>query len=301
MTASKEVGKVNDFLKRGGWGELDGHNASLLRKGNASIAVVAVPEQDYLLISSPVITLPEANLLPLFRKLLTLNLTETQDAAFALNEEAGTIDLQIKRPLLNLDYGEFERAVSTLAEMADRYNDELAGDFGSDVIHTQTPRAGKWMSYIGALNPITAVVRREDLKGRVGRIRAVFSLVGLIVAIGAAIFAHNRFGSWALAIFTFLWVHYVVVRTIPDLITDPDKIRRFFFFVLHPAAAVALLLITHGWWGKWWLSALIGYLGGIILARLIGVMLMPRVALEEFLDDQERMKVWHDSQRRGQP
>lgn len=299
MKISKYVDKVNGFLKQGGWGELDGNNTCMFQKGNASLAVVAVPDRDLLLVSSPVITLPEENLLPLFRKLLTMNLSETQDAAFALNEEAGTIDLQIKRPLENLDSGEFERAVNTLAEMADRYNDVLAERFGSEVVQPHAPKAGRWRGYINALNPFTTVVRAEDLKGRIRKIRAVFSVLGLMAAIGAAIYAHGRFGSWALAIFSFLWAQYIVVRIIPDLITDRDKIRRFIFFMLHPAIAVGLLYVTHRWWGKWWLSALIGYLGGIFLARIIGAILLPRVALEETRDEQERMKDWLSSQGRA--
>jgi uncharacterized membrane protein YedE/YeeE len=68
--------------------------------------------------------------------------------------------------------------------------------------------------------------------------------------------------------------------------------------MLHPAVAVGLLYVTHVWWGKWWLSALIGYFGGILLARLIGIVFMPRVALEETRDDQERKKAWLGSQGR---
>jgi hypothetical protein len=295
---SKYIGKVNDFLKRGGWGELDGNNTCMFQRGKATLAVVAVPEKDLLLVSSPVIGLPEQNLLPLFRKLLTMNLAETRDAAFALNEGAGTIDLQIKRPLEHLDYSELERAVSTLAEMADKYNDVMAESFGSELVQPLTPRAGRWKGYISALNPFTTVVRKEELKGRIKKIRAVFSIVGLVAAIGAAIYAHSRVGSWALAIFAFLWVQYIVVRVVPDLITDSDKIKRFFFFALHPAIAVGLLYITYRWWGKWWLSALIGYLGGVFLARMIGIILTPRVALEETQDEQERMKAWLNSQGR---
>jgi hypothetical protein len=298
MGISKQLDKVNAFLKQGGWGELDARNTCLLRKGNASVAVVAVPGKDLLMVSSAVITLPEENLLPLFRQLLSMNLVETQDAAFALNEEAGTIDLQIKRPLENLDASEFNRAVSSVAEMADRYNDILAERFGSEVVQPLTPRGGRWRGYINALNPFTTVVREEDLKSRIKKIRAVFSVLGLAAAIGAAIYAYNRVGSWALAIFTFLWAQYIVVRIIPDLITDRDKIKRFFFFALHPAVGVGLLYITYRWWGKWWLSALIGYLGGIFLARMIGIILMPRVALEETRDEQERTKEWLSSQSR---
>jgi hypothetical protein len=296
MIDAKAIEAVNGLLKKGGWPELDGRHMSLLRRGNATLAVAAVPGRDLFLVSSPVISLPEENLLPLFRKLLTLNLAETQDAAFALNEEAGTIDLQIKRPLRDLDQAEFDRAVNSLAVLADKYNDQLAGQFGSEAIQERAPKAEKWKSYMRALNPVTTIVRREDLRGRVRRVRAVFSVLGLLAAIGAAIFAHDRFGSWALAIFALLWVQYIIARIIPDLITEPDRIRRFLFFALYPALAVGLLLVTHGWWGKWWLSALIGYLGGTFLARLVGILIMPRISLEEFQDDQERIRGWRGAQ-----
>ena len=296
MGNSKQVDKVNKFLKQGGWGELDGNNKRMLQKGNAPVAVVAIPNKDLLLVSSPVIDLPEENLLPLFRKLLTLNLSETKDAAFAINEEVGTVDLQIKRPLENLDHNEFERAVSTVAEVADKYNDIMAGTFASEVIRPLTPKATRWRSYISALNPITTVIRKEDLKTRIRKIRAIFSILGFIAAIGSGIYVYTRIGSWALAIFAYFLVQFIVARIIPDLITDPNKIKRFIFFALHPIIAVGLLYITYQWWEMWWLSALIGYVIGIFLARIIGGIIFPRVAVEEAHDDQERMKVWFKSQ-----
>jgi hypothetical protein len=298
MKTTKALDTLNGFLKNGGWAELDERHTSLIRKGNASVAIVAVPDKDLLLVSSPVISLPEENLLPLFRKLLTLNLAETQDAAFALNEDTGTVDLQIKRPMQGLDQAEFDRAVGTLATLADTFNDQLAAQFGSDVVRPQTPKAERWRGYINAFNPFTTLLRREDLRGRVRKIRTIFAVAGLLAALGAAIAAQTRLGSWAVTIFTFLWVQYIVTRIVPDLITESHKVRRFLFFALHPAVAVGLLLVTHGWWGKWWLSALIGYFGGTFLARLIGVLLMPRIALEEFRDDQERMKAWREAQGR---
>lgn len=299
MSGSKPIAVVNGFLKNGGWAELDERHMSVIRRGNASLAIAAVPDRDLLLISSPVVSLPEENLLPLFRKLLTLNFAGTQDGAFALNEEAGTIDLQIKRPLEGLDPAELDRAVNTLAVLADTYNDQLARQFGAEVVIEQTPKAHRWRSYIRALNPVTTVVRREDLRGRVRTLRAVFAVIGLLAALGAAVVAHERYGSWALAVFAFLWVQYIVTRVVPDLITESDRIRRFLFFALHPAVAIGLLLLTYGWWEKWWLSALIGYLGGTFLARVVGIMLMPRIALEELRDDQERLKGWATTQGRA--
>ncbi len=296
MRNSKQLDKVNKFLKKGGWGELDENNKRMLKKGNAPVAVVAIPNEDLLLVSSPVIHLPQENLLPLFRKLLTLNLSETKDAAFAINEEVGTIDLQIKRPLDNLDYNEFERAVNTVAEVADKYNDIVAETFSSEVIEPSTPKAARWGSYIGALSPITAGLRKKDLKARIRKIKITFSILGFFVGIGSGIYAYTQIRSLALAIFTYLLVQYMVARAIPDIITEPNKIKRIIFFFFHPIIAVGLLYITYQWWGMWWLSALIGYIIGIFLARIISAIIFPRVTAEEARDDQERMKFWFKSQ-----
>lgn len=289
MFESNLTDQVNSFLEKQGWGKLDNNNKCLIKKGNATVAIVAVPERNLLMVSSPVISLPEENLLPLFRKLLTLNFEETQDAFFAINEEVGTVDLQIKRPLKNLDQDEFVRAVEMVAEGSDKYNDILASDFGAEVVEAQIYQGGKWIDYLNAFNPLGWITRKTDLKSRLQKIRAVFAGLGLIASIGAAIYAYNRAGSWALAIFTYLWVQFVIARALPDLITDPYKIRRFIFFALHPAIAVAILYFTYQWWGRWWLSALLGYLGGMILARLIGLIIMPQIAMEEAVDEEERM------------
>ena len=299
MSGSKSVNKVNKFLMKGRWPPLDENNKCMLQKGNATVAVVVIPDEDLLLVSSPVVNLPEENLLPLFRKLLTLNFSDTKDVAFAINEEADTVDLQIKRPLENLDYSEFERAVMTVTEVADKYNDIIAETFGAEVVRPLTSKASKWGRYVSALNPFTTVIRKEELKSRIRKIRAVFSIIGIAAAIGAGIYAYTRVGSWALAIFTFFWVQFVVVRAIPDLITDPNKIKRFIFFALHPAIAVGLLYITYRWWEMWWLSALIGFFVGLVLARVIGAVIMPQVFLEETRDDEERVKVWRRSQGPG--
>jgi hypothetical protein len=289
MSESKEVTKVNKFLSKMLQKNLDKKNKCIFNEGNALVAVVAVPSEDLLMVSSPVINLPEENLLPLFRRLLNLNLSETKDAAFAINEAAGTIDLQIKRPLSNLEYNEFKRAVSTVADLADQYNDLVAQTFDAEVVSAYKVKSGSWSSYINALNPVNAIFRKRDLKGRNQKIRTAFNFIGLIASFATGIYVYNIFGSWALAIFTLLWVSFIVTRAIPDLITDSDKILRFFYFATYPAIGVALLYFTYQWWGKWWLSALIGYILGIFLGRLITTIIMPRIALEEARDDEERV------------
>jgi hypothetical protein len=240
--------------------------------------------------------LPEQNLLPLFRKLLTLNLADTQDASFAINENVGTIDLQIKRPLVNLDYEELQRAINTVATVSVRYINILAKDFDTKGVVMYSPRAGTWGHYLNAMNPFTLSKPRRDDRQSVQKLRTVFSLLGLASAIAAGIFTYTRTTSWALAIFVFLWTQFIVARALPDLITDPDKIKRFIFFFLHPAVGVALLFGAYNLWEIWWLASLIGYIGGLFLGRLIAAILLPRISLEETQDDEKRRRAWMKAQ-----
>jgi hypothetical protein len=299
MSEKKSIDKINKFLKKMVNSQLDKNNKCILKKGNAPVAVVAVPNKDLLLVSAPVINLPEENLLPLFRKLLTLNLSDTKDAAFAINEESGTIDLQIKRPLENLDYPEFERSVGTVAEVADRYNDILAETFGSPAVLLQSTKANTWGRYISSLNPFVAFMPKKDPRNRVRNIRAVFTVLSIVSAIGAGIFTYTQTLSWALGIFVFLWTQFIVARAIPDLITESSRIKRFIFFALHPAVGVALLLGTYELWEMWWLSALIGYVGGLFLGRIIVTIIMPQITLEETRDDKARSSAWMKAQGSG--
>jgi hypothetical protein len=242
MSENKNIDNLNKFLNKMYNISLDKNYKAMLKRGDSSIAVVAVPKEDLLLVTSPVIDLPEQNLLPLFRKLLTLNLTDTKDAAFAINEKASTIDLQIKRSLTSLDYNELQRAINSVAIVSDKYNNILAKDFDTEVVLQYSLKAGTWGRYLNALNPLTSYMPKMDQRKSIRRLRAVFSILGLALAIGAGIFTYTKITSWALGIFVFLWTQFFVARAIPDLITDPDKIKRFIFFSLHPAAGVALLL-----------------------------------------------------------
>lgn len=299
MSEKTNTDKLNKFLTKMYKIGLDENYRAMLKSGNAPVAVVAVPKKDLLLVSSPVIDLPEENLLPLFRKLLTLNLTETQDAAFAINEVAGTIDLQIKRPLEHLDYSELQRAVNTVALVADKYNDMLAKDFDSKVVLLHSAKAGNWNRYLSAMNPFTSLMPRVDKKARFKILRATFSIISIVTAIAAGIFTYTQTQEWALGIFVFLWTQFIVARAIPDLITDPEKIKRFIFFALHPAVGAGILLGSYELWEIWWLSALLGYVGGIFFGRIIAAIILPQITLEEDRDDKERKSAWIKAQGGG--
>ena len=90
-----------------------------------------------------------------------------------------------------------------------------------------------------------------------------------------------------------------MARALPGLIIVSNKIKRFIFFALHPAVGVALLLGIYELWEIWWLAALIGYLGGLFLGRFIAAIILPRISLEETLDDEKRRSAWFKAQGSG--
>jgi hypothetical protein len=282
--------KINQFLKKmGDLGPLDEDGQCVLVKGNAKVEVKVCEEEDLLAVASPVISLPRENILPLFRRLLTLNFEDTRDAAFALDDDTDKIELHVKRPLENLEYEEFSRAVTTVAEVADEYNDELAGVFGAELEPVKA-HSGTLKNYLSVVNPVSAaqLAKQERIRGQ--RIGSIFYFLGILVGAGAGITMYLLSKSWPLAIFVYIWGVWVVGRALPSLITDPEKVKRLIFFALYPVIATGILFLTYWLWDKWWLAVLLGCLAGWILAPIIGALAMPGILEEEAEEDQERLR-----------
>ena len=98
------------------------------QRGSALIEVYLTPEeQGYLQVVSPIMHLPAANLLALYRRLLELNLQLT-NAALGLHEDV--VYLYHERLLAGLDTGEADAIIRRLARYADELDDALAEEFG---------------------------------------------------------------------------------------------------------------------------------------------------------------------------
>ena len=98
------------------------------KRGSALIEVYLTPEeQGYLQVVSPIMHLPAANLLALYRRLLELNLQLT-NAALGLHEDV--VYLYHERLLAGLDAGEADAIIRRLARYADELDDALAEEFG---------------------------------------------------------------------------------------------------------------------------------------------------------------------------
>ena len=99
------------------------------RRGSASIEIDIVQRVDnaYLQVLSPILYLPQSNLLPLYRRLLDYNLQMTsaslgifQDVVYVFSE----------RPLHGLDADETDDIIDFVSGYADELDNTLVNEFG---------------------------------------------------------------------------------------------------------------------------------------------------------------------------
>lgn len=287
-----DVDKVNSYLKKmGGLGKLEIDNTCTLIQGNAKVRVSVNEQDDLLSVSSPLLTAPQRNLLPFFRKLLALNFKDTCDAAFALMDDEDRVVLRYSRPLSKLDFEEFERAVKGVAEVADKYNDMLAEEFGAELEPVEA-ESSNLRNYIELINPLSVVAASQRAQSRNRRWGIILYLVGLAVSIAGAIVVQHYTGSWALGIFVYVWAIFIIARAMPTILFDPHKIKRIIFFGLYVVIATGVLFLVQWLWGIWWLSVLVGCLCGWIVPPFILVFAMPDIAEEETKEDLDRLQHW---------
>ena len=98
------------------------------QRGSALIEVYLTPEeQGYLQVLSPIMHLPQQQLLALYRRLLELNLQLT-NAALGVHEDV--VYVFHERLLAGLDASEADAIIRRLARYADELDDALAEEFG---------------------------------------------------------------------------------------------------------------------------------------------------------------------------
>jgi hypothetical protein len=101
-----------------------------LRRGSAAVFVFLQggPESNYLQVVSPVMKIPEQNILPLYRRLLELNASGLHAAAFGVKGE--DVVLTIDRTTTDIDRSEVANMIHLIGRYADQYDDELVAEFG---------------------------------------------------------------------------------------------------------------------------------------------------------------------------
>lgn len=132
--------------------------------------------------------------------------------------------------------------------------------------------------------------RSRQRDEHVKRVHAVFGLIGFIVGIAAAVYAYSETSSIMLAIFLVLVIQNYIGRGLGDVVTDPEKVKRFIYFTMQPLLAGGILWLTYQWWDKMWLAAILGFVVGAFLWAILGALLFPRIAEEEQQDNLDRMK-----------
>ena len=106
-----------------------------LRRGSASILISVQPpargaDEGTIRLVAPVVRIPEGDAATgLFRKLLELNTRALVGVAFGV--QGADVVLVAERSLQDLDASEVDGMVRTIGAMADRYDDQLASEFGT--------------------------------------------------------------------------------------------------------------------------------------------------------------------------
>jgi hypothetical protein len=122
-------------------------------------------------------------------------------------------------------------------------------------------------------------------------VKAVLIVVGFVGAIAAGVYTYVATSEWALGVYVFVMVSYVVGRGLGDVLTEPHKVKRTLYFAIPVVTATAVLYLTHAWWGMWWLAALLGILvGAVIIGGILDAVLFPAIAKEEAEDTAERTR-----------
>jgi hypothetical protein len=99
------------------------------QRGSAVIEIY-VSQQDnagYLQVLSPIMHLPMSNLLPLYRRLLELNLQLT---AAAVGVHLDVVYVFSERPLQGMDAAEANTIINLVSGYADELDDKLVSEFG---------------------------------------------------------------------------------------------------------------------------------------------------------------------------
>ena len=110
----------------------DADGYTQVARGSATIGINILEQKGVLLFLAPVLDLKDVaadKQAALFRRLLELNYLETEDGAFAIDQQSGKIYVRSLRGLDQLDFEEFVDILDTVARTADDWDDVLRAEF----------------------------------------------------------------------------------------------------------------------------------------------------------------------------
>ena len=102
------------------------------QRGSAAIEIYITQKEavGYLQVLAPLLHLPTTGLLPLYRRLLEMNLQLT---SVAMGVYLDVVYIFSERPLEGLDPVEADAIINTVAAYADEWDDKLVAEFGGRV------------------------------------------------------------------------------------------------------------------------------------------------------------------------
>lgn len=97
----------------------------------------------------------------------------------------------------------------------------------------------------------------------------VVKWMGVALGIAAGVFIYFQWKSVWLAIFGFICVAKFFGGELPHIIYHKKRLRRIIYYLTFPLFATVILYFTYRWWGKMWLSVLLGLVIGFVLNVLV--------------------------------
>ena len=277
---------------RGAFGgvEVDSDNDFVVTKGSAKVFIRPLEQGEFTLVRIWAITNVGVTIDGGLTRFLVTENAALPFGKFILDERGPSV--QFGHTLLGdfLNREELEVAVGAVAERADEYDDRIKERFNGRLF-TEAPSMAEFVAAVEASTGQAETPTRSPAatpSGSTFVVQALFGFLALLMAIGAAIYAYSVESSVWLSIFVAILTLNLIGRGVADLITDPQKLRRALYFLLFPALATGVLWGTYELWGAWWLSALLGVVGGAVLNVLIAPLLFPHIHREETLDSLQR-------------
>lgn len=130
------ISQIIDQLGGDSYEQRFARNAWTVERGSASGLVMLLedlkhPAASAIVISFPIMRVPEASAARLCRRLLEMNRAMMGRASFAIGEDA--VVLMAARPAAGVDAGELVDFIGWTADVADHYDDVLLAEFGREL------------------------------------------------------------------------------------------------------------------------------------------------------------------------
>ena len=115
----------------------------------------------------------------------------------------------------------------------------------------------------------------------------IVNWTGVALGVASAIYIYLTYSSFWLAFFVFICVAKFFGGELPHVIYHKKRLRRILYYLTFPLFATVILYFTYQWWGKMWLSVLLGLVIGFILNVLISGLFNIK---EIYTEDQQKLR-----------